>query len=211
MTRRPGCNLATLLGGHNGFVDCEGDDEAANALIIDLCRGHDHPMFRSNKSIHHIFKCPDPALTVLKHGGVEFRGSHHISILPPSTHPTGKRYQWLTSPRMPVSEMPLALANWYWEHRPKKWGCGNDGNPTPWCHECKKKFVVRRERFDLEVEAFKKHGQPWACHGCRKIDVRDICKFLKRHRRSRQVGTLIGRHDDGHALLKAGEFIRKVA
>jgi hypothetical protein len=182
LEKNPQANLALLLGdgGRTPLVDVEGDTPEANDLISDLCRGHDHPMFASRKSIHHLFKCPDPFLTVLKHGGVEFRGNRHISVVPPSTHPTGQLYRWLTDPAMPVPDMPGGLADWYWDRRPRKWGRKVRGKAGPWCGGCGGKFVVDRARFELELEAFRKHGQAWHCHACRVIDVRDICRFVKR-------------------------------
>lgn len=183
LERYPDANLALILGqcgGGEAVLDCEGDTPEANDLITDLCRGYEHPMFRSRKSIHHIFKCPDPHLTVLKHAGVEFRGSRHISVVPPSTHPTGVPYEWLTDPAMEIPEMPGPLAEYYWERRPRKWGKKQEGRSRPWCPECGKRVAVDRERFQLELEAFKKHGQPWQCHGCRVIDVRDLCRFIRR-------------------------------
>lgn len=183
LCRWPNANIAVILGGPGGdsILDCEGDTRDANDLINDLCRGCEHPTFQSSKSTHHIFKNPDPHLTVLKHAGVEFRGSRHISVVPPSTHPTGVPYKWLTDPTMPAPEMPRPLAEWYWDRRPRGWGKKKDGKSSPWCDLCGHKHDVDSKRFKLELQAFAKHGQPWRCHGCREIDVRNICRFIKRH------------------------------
>ena len=53
-------NMGILLG---NIVDVEGDTDQANENLSDMIGDLPHPMFKSSKSIHHIFLNPDENLT----------------------------------------------------------------------------------------------------------------------------------------------------
>src|SRR4051812_44812658 len=67
----PECNLGLRLG---GIIDVEADSPSANDNLNRLTRGRPHPMYKSEKSIHHLFKTPDESLTRIVIHGIEFRG-----------------------------------------------------------------------------------------------------------------------------------------
>lgn len=182
LTRNPGCNLGLLLG--DGIVDVEGDTPEANRVIERATAGTPHPSYRSSKSTHHLFQCPDSHLRLVKFEGIEFRGDRHLSVLPPSRHSSGAGYEWVVGPTVAIPQMPLPLLRLYAEHAPPPPSKPRPGCERPLCGRCGEGFEVDRERFALEVQAFRKHGQRWECHRCRRIDVRDICRFLKRRSRS---------------------------
>lgn len=183
LSRNPGCNVGILLG--DGVVDVEGDTPEANRRIEDAIGGVEHPCYRSSKSNHHLFRCPDENLSIVKFDGIEFRGNRHFSVLPPSRHVTGVTYQWIREPGGELPPMPRDLMNLYVPHAPPIPKPPRKNCEKPHCITCGERCEVPRERFWLEVEAFKKHGLKWTCTRCRKIDVRDICRFLKRKARGR--------------------------
>ena len=55
----PNSNIGLLLG---EIIDVEGDSDEANKIIIDLINDYPHPIYRSYKSIHHLFLTPDSSL-----------------------------------------------------------------------------------------------------------------------------------------------------
>lgn len=174
----PNCNLGLLLG---DVVDVEGDTPEANDILNELTKDYPHPAYRSNKSIHHLFECPDPQLTSIKASGIEFRGRRHHSVLPPSRQVNGVRYQWVTEPG-PVPQMPPGLFDLFQSLKKaaKPWRRPNFAEPT--CDACGVKRYVHQKRFDLEAAAFCRLDRKWACIKCRKVDVRDLCRKIRREK-----------------------------
>lgn len=172
----PKINLGLLLG---KIVDVEGDTPEANEVLNGVLAGHDHPTYQSSKSIHHLFLTPDAELTCLKFDGIEFRGNKHFSVVPPSVHAGGAEYKWLAEPSGGVPEMPAGLVEIY-EKNKKQYKKLKIGFVAPACTCCGQKKPIHEKRFDLEVKAFQHHGQEWQCHGCRKVDVRELCRLIRR-------------------------------
>ena len=61
--RHPFANLGLLLG---HIVDVEGDSEEANLSLARMIGDCPHPIYRSSKSVHHLFLNPDPKLTAME-------------------------------------------------------------------------------------------------------------------------------------------------
>lgn len=105
------CNLGLCLG---DIVDVEADTPGANKTLDQMLRGYPHPQYRSSRSVHHLFLCHDKKLTKISMQNIEFRGSLHQSVLPPSRI-GDTRYQWINAD-FPVPEMPKSLLKFYWKH-----------------------------------------------------------------------------------------------
>jgi hypothetical protein len=184
----PKANLGLLLG---NVVDIEGDSIEANELISSLIGDYPHPKYMGRKSEHHLFLNPDPQLTRLVVGSIEFRACNHQSVLPPSIHPNGDNYEWIVK-EFPVPPMPESLLEFYQKNKkPFKKASKKASKPPPpkkkpklvrrpWCSICQKKVTMNIRRYQLEEEAFKRLGKKWQCPGCRDFDIRKMCKYLKR-------------------------------
>jgi hypothetical protein len=106
----PNANVGLLLG---PIVDVEGDTPEANQVLRSMLEDYPHPRWSSAKSEHHLFLTPDARLTRRVHDGIEFRGTRHQSVVPPSIHPeTKNRYKWLEKP-YPIPEFPLSLLEYF--------------------------------------------------------------------------------------------------
>jgi hypothetical protein len=175
-------NIGILLG---KIVDVEGDSKEANDLLDELIGDYPHLCYSGAKSKHHLFLNPDSNLTRVTHQDIEFRAFKHQSVLPPSIHPDGATYRWIDE-TFPPRRMPDALLKFYREiattkapvkpsrrRLPRGW-------IRPWCTNCQKRETINARRYNLEVEAFAVFGRKWECHSCRNLDLRKICKKLKR-------------------------------
>jgi hypothetical protein len=177
--RNPNCNLGLLLG---SVVDVEGDSKLANEILEELIGDCEHPHYCSHKSIHHLFKNPDPHLTRVAFDDIEFRGHRHHSVVPPSLHEKGSIYTWQHSGEAP--EMPQALLKFFLDNRAGKRSRSpqrlKPGFLEAVCGICKKKKPIQHKRYKLELAAFGEMKQSWTCHDCREVDVRPACRKFKR-------------------------------
>lgn len=98
-----GYNVGLLCGSAN-IIDVEYDDDAgrdhlARLGLLDI----ETPTWASGRGEHRLFRLegPLPLCGWRKIGGAEIRigGRPAQSVLPPSTHPTGRLYTWLVSPQ----------------------------------------------------------------------------------------------------------------
>jgi len=180
----PSVNLGLLLG---ELLDVEADTPEAGEELDRLIGDYPHPRYMSSRSVHHLFINPEPRLTIAKAGGIEFRGRLHQSVLPPSVHEDGTKYQWLYPFVWPVPKLPpsleLLLREGMQNKPPKRkrryTRLVKKGHCRPWCKCCQKKVFINRKRYDLEVQAFASVGYPWMCHGCREVDVRPMCRKIR--------------------------------
>lgn len=180
-------NMGILLG---DIVDVEADSEEANDLLERIIDGCQRPRFRSSKSIHNLFISPDPSLTRVVVSGIEFRGNLHQSVVPPSCHEDGSKYQWLSGSFFPIPEMPDELKRFYFQNKAIRRSKSEKQKPPPakhksgclrtHCNSCKNQFHMNRTRLMLEVRAFKIHGLPWLCRNCKPIDVREDCRKIRK-------------------------------
>jgi hypothetical protein len=97
----PTSNVGILLGRASGVVDVEGDSPEAQIESERLLGGLRTPCYRSNRSVHRLFRLPPELVsssTVAKVGNLELRlGTPKAaqSVVPPSLHASGIRYAWL--------------------------------------------------------------------------------------------------------------------
>jgi hypothetical protein len=174
----PDSNIGILLG---DIVDVEGDTVEANRKITNIIKDYPHQCYKSQRSIHHLFLNPDPDLRILKSNNMEFRGHGHQSVLPPSQH-QGARYSWVNS-MFPIPRMPDELLKFYKELKEnKKPKTIRPGHNRIWCSNCQKENMLHSKRMKLELEAFRLLGTKWECQSCRILDIRSVCRRLKRQR-----------------------------
>ena len=153
--------MGILLG---NIVDVEGDTEEANDLLERMIDGALRPKFRSSKSIHNLFINPDPNLTRLVVGGIEFRAHKHQSVVPPSIHEDGTRYHWLSGSTFPIPVMPPELLSFYLRNKKssqtipvvkktkKRTVRRKRSNYTQTrCNSCLNKYFMHKKRLMLEV------------------------------------------------------------
>lgn len=194
--RDPEVNCGLRLG---KIVDVEGDSVAANHLLDEIIGDYAHPHYKSSKSTHHLFLNPDPKLTRVVVGDVEFRGHRHFSMLPPSRHPNGTIYQWEVPPGghnvttlmklmgiapttgALIPEMPVALRRFYYKNRGKgEWVKPDRSKAT--CRLCTRQVYVDTERLDREMAACRLAGSSWVCPKCRGkmgIEIRSTCRRMR--------------------------------
>lgn len=177
-------NMGLLLG---DIVDVEGDSDEGNELLNRLIDGAKHPMYRSSRSIHHLFVNPDNTLQTCRFFDIEFRAHGAQSVIPPSIHEDGAAYRWIADSVWPIPVMPEALLNFYGQHRkihrpeviavkPKT----RPGVIKTTCKVCNKREFMHQNRLAVEVRAFQELGIPWMCHGCREVDIRPACRRLRK-------------------------------
>jgi len=175
-------NMGIILG---DVVDVEGDNEESNEFLANLIGNYPHPVYKGSKSFHHLFLNPDPSLTRITVGKIEFRGHKHQSVIPPSIHPDGTPYVWIAQV-FPIPVMPQTLLKFYQEIPKPKEIIVQVRRKFPrdyikiWCSNCGKKISIHKKRLKLEKEAFASLGRIWSCQKCRNVDLRAICKQLKR-------------------------------
>ncbi|CAB4169011.1 DNA primase/polymerase, bifunctional, N-terminal [uncultured Caudovirales phage] len=115
-------NVGILLGPLSGVIDIELDGEDSVKAWSDLGLGEVYtPTYVAGRGPHRLFRWDEslPPVQVKKLRGIEFRfgngGRASQSVIPPSTHHTGKVYQWVSglSPAdvelAPVPEKLLTL------------------------------------------------------------------------------------------------------
>lgn len=117
-------NIGLLLGPLSGVIDVELDDDSAKAAWAALGLGEIWtPTYSAGRGPHRLFRWDEglPATAVKKVMGIEVRigngGAAAQSVLPPSLHHTGVRYQWIDglSPEdVELQPLPEALVNLLW-------------------------------------------------------------------------------------------------
>lgn len=176
LVNNPNSNIGFLLG---EICDVEGDTEEANCLLDSLIGNYPHPKYKSSKSIHHLFLNPDPKLTIFVHSNIEFRGHKHQSVLPPSKHSENYQYNWLVNTKFPIPEMPDNLLDYYKKITFKKPNLKPE-HIKPWCSICQQRKYIDKKRFYLENIVFSEKDLLWQCNKCRKIDVRENCRKIRK-------------------------------
>lgn len=174
-------NMGVLLG---NICDVECDNKESNEILNSLVEGTPHPIFESNRSLHHLFINPDPGLTATTLMGIEFRANRVFSVFPPSVHETGKIYQFLRDSKFPIPQMPPNLREFYFSHKKSRilyprTKIKKDHIKTI-CKICGGTKYLHKKRLILEVKAFQEKDSVWMCHKCRKIDVREACRRLRK-------------------------------
>lgn len=174
--KKPTSNMGLVLG---EIMDVEGDTVAANKRLLKLTANCPHPMYSSSKSIHHLFLNPDPSLSIIKFDGIEFRGKKHMSVLPPSRHEDGTQYMWMPESRFPIPKMPKSILHLLKQAR--RQGAGQKpGSQRIHCSKCCQEKTLHYKRLRLEIKAFKILEQKWECYQCRLVDIRPLCRELRK-------------------------------
>jgi hypothetical protein len=101
-------NVGICLG-HGNLIDIEFDDHPGYESFLEMTLADGTPLsevetpsWQSARGCHRLFRVETlPGIAFEKIRGVEFRygGRAAQSVLPPSVHPSGYRYSWLTSPQ----------------------------------------------------------------------------------------------------------------
>jgi hypothetical protein len=110
-----GSNIGILLGPMSGVVDVEydtpeGRDQLSAFGLLDIHT----PTWRSARGEHRLYHWEPwmPETAVIQADDLEIRigGRAAQSVLPPSVHPSGARYEWTTSPaEVPIAPFPAQL------------------------------------------------------------------------------------------------------
>lgn len=172
----PEANIGLLLG---DIIDVEGDTDAANNHLQELIGDYPHPAYQSNRSVHHLFKTPDPTLRILKANQIEFRGHGHQSVLPPSRQ-CGIDYRWLGLFEFPIPEMPPRLLDFFNSKRKRKTIVRPDHVRVK-CGNCHYFHFMHSKRYDLEKRTFRLIDLTWQCRDCRAYDLRPACRLARVH------------------------------
>lgn len=110
-----GSNVGLLLGPESGVVDVEFDEPAGLEQLAAFGITDIHtPTWRSARGEHRLFRWEPwmPLTAVVKADSLEIRlgGRAAQSVLPPSTHPTGERYEWIVPPSLvTIAPFPAQL------------------------------------------------------------------------------------------------------
>lgn len=117
-------NIGILLGRESGVIDIELDGEDAKESWESLGLGEIWtPTYRAGRGPHRLFKWRDdlPPVATKKAMGIEFRigsnGRACQSVLPPSTHHSGVKYEWvdgLSPSDVDVADIPDKLVRLLW-------------------------------------------------------------------------------------------------
>jgi hypothetical protein len=166
-------NVGLLLG---NIVDVEADSQEAEDRLWELIGDIPHPAYKSKSFTHHLFLNPWPELTRIAFDGIEFRANRHQSLIPPSIHPDGPTYRWLSSDwiKQGIPQLPSSLCEigqpklkeqkrTNFRKRRKK-----SGFLRPWCSICEKRSSLHKSKFELEKNLFAELGYGWVCRRCRR-------------------------------------------
>lgn len=117
-------NIGLLLGPRSGVVDVELDGPEAKEAWDNLGLGEIWtPTYTAGRGPHRLFKWDEslPAVAVRKVMGIEVRigngGNAAQSVIPPSTHHTGKLYEWvpgMSPDEVELQPLPERLVNLLW-------------------------------------------------------------------------------------------------
>jgi hypothetical protein len=180
LEENPDSNIGLRLG---SVIDVEADTDYANTLLNEKVKDYPHPMYQSEKSIHHLFLTPDNELTRFVIHGMEFRGKLHQSLLPPSVNSNGVYYTWCENSSFPIPPLPDSLVNLYNKHMKMAKAVKSGNLVKPLCYSCgKSTFHVHKTRYKLECLVFGDLGQKWQCQRCRDNKIRKLCRKIKRSR-----------------------------
>ena len=117
-------NVGLLLGPKSGVIDVELDGDDAKQAWEDLGLGEIWtPTYRAGRGPHRLFRWQEdlPAVAVRKVLGIEVRigngGKAAQSVVPPSVHHTGVRYEWvpgMSPDDVELQPLPERLLNLLW-------------------------------------------------------------------------------------------------
>jgi len=164
-------NFGILLG---DVIDIEGDSSDANAFLQELFKDIPHAIYKSSKSTHHLFRMGSQTFTRIICNTIEFRGHGHQSVVPPSIHEDGTKYNWV-SKKYHVNDLTFLPKDL--EIKIKRFKSRNLNFTKPHskkilCAECRQVCFVNKRRLLLEIDVVKSMDKKWMCHKCRPYDTR---------------------------------------
>lgn len=172
ISKNRNANIGLLLG---KIIDVEADSEEAEQKLNLILSGIPHLHYRSSRGSHHLFINRQTKFRKLVFDGIEYRGSGHHSLLPPSIGPTGFKYKWAEDSTDYITPLPEFL-----EKNITKINKRTVKMELPRCHKCGKECKIASQRFNLEIKALNLISIKWQCHSCRKYDLRPICRLIRK-------------------------------
>jgi Bifunctional DNA primase/polymerase, N-terminal len=122
LARCPDANLAVACGAPGPQVlDLDYPDRAPGAVLAAARRAPRVRSYRTDRSGHAYFAGTDQGTLEFEYG--ELRGCGSYAMVPPSIHPSGRRYVWVAEPRGPLPAVPLVRAT-------RRAGCGEHKPPV---------------------------------------------------------------------------------
>lgn len=163
-------NIGLLLG---KTVDIEGDSEEANEILRNYFINVNHPIYKSKKSYHHLFKNTFRNISRIQIGRIEIRGYCHQSVVPPSNVDSEKDYVWIDDliPYKNLPEIPLDFASKYKLPSLKKIMKSKiqlENQSAIWCNKCRKKFLLNNIQMKNILSKSRQLNQKWKCKTCNK-------------------------------------------
>lgn len=161
-------NIGLLLG---KTVDIEGDSEEANEILNNNFMMINHPIYKSKKSYHHLFKNTFRNISRIQIGRIEIRGYCHQSVVPPSNVNSEKGYAWIEDlvHYNDLPEIPIEFAKFYnlpSLKRIVKEKARGEKLSVIWCSRCRKKKLLNESL----ISNILSKPEKWCCKPCRKIN-----------------------------------------
>lgn len=106
----PDANLGLTTGRLSGMVVVDADGADGRKSLTDL-KIHSSTSVLTGNGKQIYFRYPEEEQwiknAVRKYPGIDIRADGGYVVCPPSIHPSGKRYSWLTSPLVNIQSLPL--------------------------------------------------------------------------------------------------------
>lgn len=165
-------NIGFLLG---NIVDIEGDTEEANEILNRYFLVKNHPIYKSKKSYHHLFKNSYRNISRIQINNFEIRGFSHQSVVPPSNVDSSENYIWIED-LMPFNELPEIPIDFAKDFKISSFKTNfkreTDKNKSGiWCFSCKNKFFLNKQLLNIQLQKFKLINEKWKCKNCKKISI----------------------------------------
>jgi len=112
----PGMNYGLVTGSISGVVAVDFDKKDGKTLFEKYQVAGTAPVSETANGFHALYMIPDEpignATRVVP--GLDFRGEGGYIVIPPSVHPTGKKYRWVDPPWTPSLRPAPPLPDWFW-------------------------------------------------------------------------------------------------
>ena len=163
-------NIGFLLG---EIVDIEGDTEEANEILNRYFLTINHPIYKSKKSYHHLFKNSYRNISRIQINNFEIRGFSHQSVVPPSNVDYAQEdYIW-TEDLIHFNELPEIPKDFTLDFKISSLKTNIKKNKHDksksgiWCYVCKNKFLLNKQLLNTQIKKFKLTNQKWKCKICK--------------------------------------------
>lgn len=161
-------NIGFLLG---NIVDIEGDTEEANNILNNYFLAINHPVYKSKKSFHHLFKNTHINISRIQIKNFEIRGFKHQSVVPPSNVDSNEDYTWIED-LIPIKELPEIPTDFIKNFnilsfvKKRKQLTKSKNKSAIWCSNCRNKFHLNGDFLILQLKKLKSLNQKWSCKSC---------------------------------------------